>query len=74
MRRLAILLTAGALAAGASPADASEGPEGQAPPQRPGWVIVPATRSAPGGAAVSLARDLGVTPEQAQELIDAAYR
>ncbi|HTQ68449.1 MAG TPA: hypothetical protein VMI13_07130 [Solirubrobacteraceae bacterium] len=73
MRRLAILLTAGTLAAGASPAQAGAG-QARAKPPKPGWVLVAAGSLEPSAAAASLARDLGVTPAHAQELINAAYR
>ncbi len=74
MRRLAVLLTAGALATGASPAAARATPEPAVSAQRAGWVVEPSARPVPSGAAARLADDLGIGPEKAQEIIDAAYR
>lgn len=74
MRRLAVLLTAGALATGVSPAAAGARADRPTSAQRPGWVIEPSARPTPSRAASGLADDLGVGPEKAQEIIDAAYR
>jgi hypothetical protein len=74
LRRLAVLLTAGAIATGLSTAAAGARTDRPVASRRPGWVIEPAARPAPSTAASRLAEDLGVGPEKAQEIIDAAYR
>jgi len=74
IRRLAVLLTAGAIAAGGSATAAGATPASPTPAQQLGWVITPSARPAPSRSAVRLAHDLGIAPDKAQEIIDAAYR
>ncbi len=73
IHRLAILLAAGTLATGATPADALAGAGRRAPVAQRGWVLVPADSAAASDAAERLAGDLGIGPDKAQEIIDAAY-
>ncbi|HTY96227.1 MAG TPA: hypothetical protein VMB91_04255 [Solirubrobacteraceae bacterium] len=71
---LAIVLAAGTLAAAAASPEALADAGGRAPAGQQGWVLVPGPQTAASDAAVGLARDFGIDPHKAQEIIDAAYR